>query len=82
MKTNQTKITFTNIQEITSHQFVGNHYSDSLAFNAIDAFVQDENTSIADKAEALRQMQDRGMGCGRDEETSDEDFVEMYLASL
>lgn len=75
-------ITFTTIEQITSHQFVGNHYSDSLAFNAIDQFVQNENTSIADKAEALRQMQDRGMGCGRDEDTSDEDFVEMYLDSL
>jgi CO dehydrogenase/acetyl-CoA synthase epsilon subunit len=75
-------ITFTDIQQIKDHQFVGNHYHDSQAFDAIDRFVQDDNTSIADKAEALRQMQDRGMGCGRDEETTDEVFVETYLDSL
>lgn len=76
-----TKITFTDIQQIKDHQFIGNHASDYQAFNGIDAFVQDESTSIADKAEALRQMQDCGMGCGRGEET-DEELVEMYLDSL
>lgn len=79
---NQQTISFTNIEQIKSHQFVGNHYHDCNAFNAIEHFVQDETTSIADKAEALRQMQDRGMGCGRSEELSDEQFVESYLDSL
>lgn len=77
-----TKTTFTNIEQIKQHQFIGNHASDYSAFNGIDAFVQDESTSIADKAEALRQMQDRGMGCGRSEELTDEQFVESYLDSL
>lgn len=80
MKT--TPIIFTNIEQIKSHTFVGNHASDAHAFNAIDSFVQSTQTSIADKAEALRQMQDRGMGCGRSEDLTDEQFVEAYLDSL
>ncbi|MNE18027.1 hypothetical protein D3C80_1110320 [compost metagenome] len=78
----QQTISFTNIEQIKQHQFIGNHYHDCSAFNGIDAFVQDEKNSVEDKAEALRQMQDRGMGCGRGEELSDEQFVEQYLDSL
>lgn len=77
MKT--TPIIFTTIQQITSHQFIGNHHSDSHAFNAIDSFVKSPQISVADKAEALRQMQDRGMGCGRQEDMDDETFVAAYL---
>ena len=78
----QQTISFTNIEQIKQHQFIGTHYHDCAAFNAIDAFVQDEKNSVEDKAEALRQMQDRGMGCGRGEELPDEQFVEQYLDSL
>lgn len=76
------QIKFENIQQIKDHQFIGTHYHDSNAFKAIDAFVQDVNTSVEDKAEALRQMQDRGMGCGRDEQVSDEQFVKLYTDCL
>lgn len=76
------KMTFDSIEQIKAHQFAGNHYMDSDAFNAIDAFVQDEKTSLADKAEALRVMGDKGMGIGRDEHISDQDLVTEYLDLL
>lgn len=80
MKT--TPLIFTTIQQITSHQFDGNHHHDSPAFDAIDSFVKSTQTTMSDKAEALRTMQDKGMGCGRQEDVDDETFVELYLNSL
>lgn len=77
-----TKYTFTNIQQIKDHQFAGNHAFDAEAFAAIDRFVQDKNTSLADKAEALRQMLDRGMGEGRDDEIADDIFVQEYMDAM
>lgn len=70
---------FNTIAEIQAHQFAGNAYSDQKAFSAIDDYVQDLSTTMADKAEALRVMCDHGMGLGRDEETSDEDIVQLYM---
>lgn len=79
---NQPQITFNTIQEIQNHEFVGNHYSDCNAFNAIDTFVQNVSNSLSDRAEALRVMSDKGMGCGRYEEISDEETVKQYIDSL
>lgn len=73
---------FNTIQEIQAHVFYGNHHHDSEAFNAIEAFVQDESTSLADQAEALRVMGDKGMGLGREEHISDQVMVDSYLDNL
>jgi hypothetical protein len=70
---------FTNIHQIRNHQFIGNAYHDMGAFNAIDDFVKDAHNSVADRVEALRQMQDRGMGCGRGDHLSDLDMLNSYL---
>lgn len=69
---------FTTIKQIAAHQFVGNHHSDSEAFNAIDEFVNDMYNSEADRAEALRTMTDCGMGCGREEEVTDAELLKAY----
>lgn len=68
-------IVFASIAEISAHQFGGNHHVDSDAFNAIEIFVRDPANSVADRAEALRQMSDRGMGCGRDEHLNDDQMI-------
>lgn len=70
---------FISLAEIAAHQFVGNHASDAEAFDAIQVFVADEKNSIADRAEALRIMSDKGMGCGRMEDESDEYVVVAYV---
>lgn len=75
-------IKFNNIEEIKAHQWIGNAYHDQEAFDAIDAYVLDTNNSLADRAEALRQMSDKGMGCGRDEDMRDEDIVQEYIDSV
>jgi len=67
---------FKTIEEIKNHRFVGNHWSDHKAFDAIDKFAQDTNNSISDRAEALRQMSDKGMGCGRSPEMTDLQLLE------
>ena len=72
---------FNTIQEIQAHRFIGNHASDSQAFQAINQFVN-HSDSIADQAEALRVMGDQGMGLGREEHLSDQVLVDMYLDSL
>jgi hypothetical protein len=69
-----------NIEQIKAHKWVGNAYSDMLAFTAINRFVKNTNNSLKDRAEALRQMSDKGMGCGRDEEIEDEMLVKLYMS--
>ena len=73
---------FKNIKEIQAHTFAGNAFSDRDAFEAIHQFVINGNNSVADRAEALRVMTDKGMGLGRDEETSDEDSLVAYFRSM
>lgn len=77
-----TKIVFTTIEQIQAHQFVGNHFSDRQAFEAIDRFVMNERNSIADRAEALRVITDKGMGCGREECMSDHELVAAHIGAL
>lgn len=55
-------ITFTSIQQIRDHQFVGNAASDMKAFNAIDKFIRTEGVSLDDKYEAIDLMGINGMG--------------------
>lgn len=76
------KVVFSNIEEIQKWWFQGNHFSDHQAFNGIQVFVENENNSLADRAEALRVMSDKGMGCGRDEDITDEEYVAGYLQEL
>lgn len=70
---------FNNIEQIKAHQWIGNAYNDQPAMNAIDVFAQDTNNALADRAEALRQLSDACMGCGRDEHLTDEQVVTLYL---
>lgn len=76
------KMVFDSIEQIKAHQFVGNYHSDSEAFNAIETFVLKKGTSLADQAEALRVMGDKGMGIGRDEHMSDQELVDAYLDDM
>lgn len=62
---------FSSIKQIKAHKFAGNHFNDFAAFCAIEDFARDEKHSVEHRAEALRQMTDRGMGCGRTEKFSD-----------
>lgn len=73
------RIRFTSVEQIQAHKFVGNFMDDAAAFNAIEAFVVDTKNSIADRAEALRILSDAGMGCGRDEDISDEKLVADFM---
>lgn len=72
---------FTAIEQITAHRFIGNHYSDSDAFKAIETFALDMNNSVADRAESLRVMGDVGMDIGREEHLSDEELLQAYEES-
>lgn len=71
---------FNNITQIQNHKFKGYHFGDFEAFNAIEKFVKDETNLVADRAEALRVMSDKGMGLGRDEEINDAALLVSYLA--
>lgn len=74
---------FITIQQIQAHIFCGHYCSgDFEAITAVEAFVQDESTSLEDQAEALRVMGDRSMGLGREEEISDQELVDSYLDNL
>ena len=67
------------IQQITAHKWVGNAHADMDAFNRIHAFVTDRRHTVAARAEALRIMSDKGMGCGRDEHLSDAVIIAEYV---
>lgn len=71
---------FKTLNEIKQHQFVGNHASDHEAFSAIELFVHDISNSVPDRAEALRDMGQRGMGFDREEHISDKQLVTDYMA--
>lgn len=71
---------FDTIDQIKAHEFVGNHAADGEAFQAIHEFVMDASRPMEERAEAIRQMEDRGMGCGRDQEGNDAVLVADYLS--
>lgn len=73
------RVEFASIDEIRAHSWAGNHAQDRQAFNAIDRFVANFAHGLADRAEAIRIMADKGMGMGRDEHISDEVLVAMFL---
>ena len=75
-------MTFNTLQEIKDHQFIGTHFHDSAVFRAIDTFTLRDDVPIADKAEAIRIMVDKGMGCGREEQFTDEELVSSQLALM
>lgn len=68
------------IQDIRGHEWVGNAFSDSPAFMAIDAFIQREDVSVEDRIEALEIMGRDGMGI--DEPVTVKDVVLCVLCSL
>lgn len=70
-----TPIEFKSIEAIQQHQFYGNHAFDHQAFSAIHRFVENDQNSLQDRAEAIRIMSDRGMGCGRVPEKTDAELV-------
>jgi len=70
------------LEKIQNHTFVGNAYHDSEMFGVIHKYVCNTSNTTADKAEALRILTDRGMGCGRDEHLSDAEIVAGYLSCL
>lgn len=70
---------FDSIDQIKEHTFAGCYLFDGAAFRGIEKFVLDTSHSIADRAEALRIMSDKGMGCGRDEDFSDEALVQAFM---
>lgn len=53
---------FDTLAQILAHEFVGNHHSDSEAFNAIEDFAADANNGEVDRAMALWHMGSKGMG--------------------
>lgn len=71
---------FDSLDAIRAHSFVGCHAADADAFSAIGDFAGDWTRPVADRAEALRIMQDSGMGCGRSDDISDIDFLDAYFA--
>ena len=73
---------FKSIKEITEHIWVGNFHHDRDAFHAIEKFILDEKNSTADKAEAIRIADDKGMGTGRSEEKSDQELLTEYFNEL
>lgn len=73
------KKTFTTIKQIQAHKFAGNYSGDESAFDAIHAFVSNTKNSLGNRAEALRVLSDKGLGCGRDETVSDANLVAEFL---
>lgn len=70
------------IGEILDHKFVGNHFSDAAAFDAIDDFVECKANSITDRAAAIRHMYVVGMGLKGEEacsQMSDEGIVSNHI---
>lgn len=53
---------FDTLAQILAHEFVGNHHSDSEAFNAIEDFAADANNGEAERVQALLTMGRKGMG--------------------
>ena len=70
------------LQQIQNHQFIGNFGSDSQAFQDIDTFALNTDNPLSERAEVLRIMTDKGMGCGRDEQMSDSEIVQDYLDNI
>jgi len=73
---------FDNIEEVKNHEFKGNGFSDQGVFDAIRAFVSNPQICLADKAEALRIMSDKGMGLGRECYKADWEVVLEYMRAL
>jgi len=72
---------FSSVAAIRSHSFVGVYSEDAAAFNAVHAFVCNAFNSVADRAEALRILSDKGMGAGRLGSMTDAALVKHYLLS-
>lgn len=75
-----TRVEFKTIDEIKGHTFYGNHAFDHQAFEGIHRFVKDESNSVADRAEAIRIKSDKGCGCGRFLDKTDEELIKEQLS--
>ena len=77
MNTNANQsVVVTSSAQIKDLPWVGNHFSDSHLFRAIDAYVRLESTPREEKKAAVYEMGVHGMGL--EGELSDEDF-EFYM---
>lgn len=72
------RVEFKTLDEIKGHAFYGNHAFDHQAFQGISRFVDDKNNSIQDRGEAIRIKADKGMGCGRLLNKTDEELIEEH----
>jgi hypothetical protein len=70
---------FDTLQQIQQHQWCGNHYHDVPAFNGVHTYVTNRSNTMDDRAEAIRIMSDRAMGCGRCEHMANDELLEDYM---
>ena len=70
------------LTQIQNHTFIGNYHSDAQIFEDIDTFALNTSNPISERAEVLRILTDKGMGCGRDEQMSDSEIVQDYIDNL
>ena len=73
-------MTFQTLNEIKQHQYTGKYSRDCTALASIEEFVHDANNSVGDRAEAIRDMNDRGLGFDRHDHMSDEQIVQSFVA--
>jgi hypothetical protein len=69
------------IADILALQFVGNYFGDQDAFARIHEFAMDAGNPVADRAAAIRHMEQAGMGIDPSTE-SDSDLVASYVEDL
>lgn len=70
------------LDAIKAHEFVGNHHADAAALSAVEAFALNDTNPLAERAEALRVMADKGLGLGRLEDLDDAALLAQYIDSL
>lgn len=76
---------FHNIAAILAHNFAGHFSADSDAMQAMYAFVENDENTMADRASALRHIAVEALGLdGEDagENVPDATYVQIYMSSL
>lgn len=56
------KLHFSTIEQVLEHKFVGNHFDDQAAFEAIERYARRKDVTRKDKNLALRHIRVNGMG--------------------
>lgn len=73
----------TDLASILALPYAGNHHSDSASMRTVDRFVNDPGNPVPDRARALRDMVERGMGVpGSVDQGSmtDDEYVAAYVS--